>query len=336
MAGGDRVIPATYYLPRRRRGPLPVWVVLHGLTRPGRAHPSLVRFARSLASTPAAVVCPEIEEWRQLSLSPEIAVPLIKRSVLALPELDEVAADRAGLIGFSFGAPQALAAAADPEVKERLRCVAGFGGFFDLERTLRFLFSGAHEWAGQDHYRRPDPYGRWIVGANYLALTPQWRDASDVAEGLLSLAIEAGERRIDSWDSSYNPLKAELRARIAPSRRDLFDLFAPSDSGDPTTSESEPLVRALADAIRERSSAMEPRRFVGELATPVRLLHGRHDHLIPYTETLRAQEALTGSVDVRATVTGLFAHSGEGEGGGSRVLEGMRLFRALAGVLGEP
>jgi len=240
------------------------------------------------------------------------------------------------LIGFSFGAPQALAVAADPAVRGRLRCVAGFGGFFDLERTLRFLFNGSHEWKGADLYRRPDPYGRWVVGANYLPETPEGRGAEDVADALRRLAIEAGERRIDSWDSSYNPMKAELRAGIAPARRSLFDLFAAPDSSDPEVSESDPLVGALAQVIRKRSSAMEPRSFIRDLSAPVRLLHGRSDHLIPYTETLRAHEALTGLVDVQATITGLFAHSDEGEERGNRVVEGARLFRALASVLGKP
>ena len=335
LDGRDRPIPATYYLPRRRRGRLPVWVVLHGLTRPGRAHPSLVRFARALASTPAAVVCPEIREWIDLSLAPEVAVDLIKDSILALDGLVEADASRAGLIGFSFGAPQALAAAADPAVRGRLRCVTGFGGFFDLERTLRFLFNGTHEWRGEDHYRRPDPYGRWVVGANYLSATPEGAGAHDVADALRRLAIEAGERRIDSWDSTYNPFKAELRTAVAPSRRPLFDLFAAPDSSDPEPSESDPFVRSLAVAIRERSSAMEPRSFVRDLSTPVRLLHGRSDHLIPYTETLRTEDALSGLVDVQATITGLFAHSDEGKEGGNRVLEGLRLFRALADVLGK-
>ncbi|MCA9738493.1 MAG: hypothetical protein KC645_12780, partial [Gemmatimonadetes bacterium] len=50
VAAGPRSVPATLFVPARPRGPLPGWVVLHGLTRPGRAHPSLLRFCRALAS----------------------------------------------------------------------------------------------------------------------------------------------------------------------------------------------------------------------------------------------------------------------------------------------
>ena len=59
----------------------------------------------------------------------------------------------------------------------------GFGGYCDLERTLRFQFTGEHEWNGEAHSLRPDPYGRWIVGANYLTAVPGFEDSERVAQG---------------------------------------------------------------------------------------------------------------------------------------------------------
>src|SRR5690606_37512075 len=47
---GAEALPATVFRPARGPRQLPGWVVLHGLTRPGRAHPSLQRFARAFAS----------------------------------------------------------------------------------------------------------------------------------------------------------------------------------------------------------------------------------------------------------------------------------------------
>ena len=51
---GDRSVPATLVHPNYARSPLPGWVVLHGVTRPGRSHPMLLRFVRALAGTGAA------------------------------------------------------------------------------------------------------------------------------------------------------------------------------------------------------------------------------------------------------------------------------------------
>ncbi|HYJ78781.1 MAG TPA: hypothetical protein VEW03_04210, partial [Longimicrobiaceae bacterium] len=47
LGGGVR--EATLYRPPGR-GPRPGWVVLQGLTVPGRRHPAMTRFARSVAA----------------------------------------------------------------------------------------------------------------------------------------------------------------------------------------------------------------------------------------------------------------------------------------------
>ena len=118
------------------------------------------------AGTGAAVLTPEIPEWTALRIDPERSVPTIQAAVLTLSERAETAADRTGLIGFSFGAPQALIASTDPALQGRLRLVVGFGGYCDLRRLLRFMFTGEHEWDGVWHTHRPDPYGRWVVGGD--------------------------------------------------------------------------------------------------------------------------------------------------------------------------
>ncbi|MEZ4422348.1 MAG: hypothetical protein R3E98_02975 [Gemmatimonadota bacterium] len=335
VAAGPRSVPATLFVPARPRGPLPGWVVLHGLTRPGRAHPSLLRFCRALASSPAVVLCPEVPEWRELRLAPREAQPIIRSSVLAVAGRPETEGP-AGLLGFSFGAPQALLAATDPAVEGTLGCVAGFGGFFDLDATLRFLFTGHHAWEGRPLHRRPDPYGRWVVGANYLTAVPGYERAGPLAEALHTLAVAAGERQIESWDPAHDPVKDALRAGLPAELRPVWDVFAPAGGGDPTQEQAAPLAHGLAEAIRADAVGLEPRHHIEALRTPVRLLHGSGDALIPYTETLRAGRALSraGHRDARVTITGLFAHSGEGEGSGRRTVEALRLLRGLAGVLG--
>src|SRR5690554_6285655 len=67
--------PATLYRPARARGPLPAWVVLHGLTYSGRTHPSLVRFARAVAASGATVLVPDVPEWRSLRVAPAATAP---------------------------------------------------------------------------------------------------------------------------------------------------------------------------------------------------------------------------------------------------------------------
>ncbi len=331
--GFDRV-PATLFRPPGARGGLPGWVVLHGITRPGRAHPSLLRFCRALTSTGAAVLLPEIPEWRELELAPDRAVPTIRAAILALDARPETETGRTGVVGFSFGAPQVLIAARDPDLRGHLSTVVGFGGYCHLRATLRFQFTGEFEDGRETRFLRPDPYGRWVVGANYLTKIPGLGEAGDVAAALHSLASAAGERRIESWDPLYDPVKADLRKGIDPRRRELFDLFAPMADAEPDREASLELVEGLCSAAEATDPYLDPARWLHEVQVPVHLIHGREDHLIPFTETLRLQEALP-AAPTRATITGLFAHS-EGKRIASAVgqaAEGMRFLNALRAIL---
>lgn len=315
-------VPATVTLPRRRKEPLPAWIVLHGITRPGRAHAQLVRFTRALASTGGVVLVPEVPEWRALHLAPRLTAPTVRAAIAGLRELPAVRDAPLALVGFSFGAPQAIVASAAPEIRDELAGVVGFGGYCDLERTIRFQITGRHEWDGQRHRLRPDPYGRWIVAANYLTHIPEHRDAGDVADALRTLAALAGDAGVPSWDPRFDPDKDRLEEEIAPGRRALFRLFAPPSTREPDTDEGEAMASALAAAARTAEPRIEPARYVGEVRGPVHILHGRHDHLIPFTEACRLRESLPSGVTHRLTVTRLFGHSAQDPLPG--LLEGVR------------
>lgn len=329
-------VPATLLTPAGRRLPLPGWVVLHGITRPGRAHPTLVRFTRALAAGGFAVLVPEVPEWRDLKLATQLTVPTVRASLAALEQFDEVAPVPVGLVGLSFGAPQAIAASAHPTLRDRIAGVVGFGGYCDLERTIRFMFTGEHEWRGDRHHLRPDPYGRWIVGANYLTAVPGHEGRGAVAEALRQLAAVAGDAGVISWDATFDAPKAELGGALTPDDREVFELFAPASPAEPERAAAEGMAAALADAARRVEPALEVAGSLGEVGGPIHILHGRRDHLIPFSEAFRLRDALPAEVVARATVTSLFGHSAQDPFPG--LVEGARetaaLFRALTGVMG--
>jgi dienelactone hydrolase len=332
---GDRTIPATLLRPRWVRGPLPVWVVLHGITRPGRHHPTLTRFVRALAGSGLAVLVPEIPEWRELYLAPDEAGATIRASVLRLGEMGGVHSHRVGIMGFSLGVPQVLLSATDPVLQGRLQAVAGFGGYGDLDRAIRFLFQGEHEWDGVPHRVDPDPYGRWVVGGNYLTRIPGLEDADDVAQALLELARQAGDLQVGAWEACYDTVKEKLLERIDPGRKELFRAFAPPTGHHPPEDVSTRLAPLLAQAARASAPQAEPRSFLHRIRVPVRLVHGTGDRLIPFSESLRLASSFPEGVDVRVYLTGLFSHSqaDTAPGRGNRVGEQLHFLRILADLL---
>ncbi|MSR35968.1 MAG: hypothetical protein EXR95_04880 [Gemmatimonadetes bacterium] len=333
---GDRMVPATLLVPARARPrPLPAWIMLHGVTVPGRQHAQLVRFSRAVAHSGAAVVVPEVPEWKDLRLAPELTVPTVRAAVPALHDIPEVERRPVGLIGFSFGAPHAVAAGANLELALRLRLIAAFGGYCDLARTLRFLFLGEHDWAGRRYQAVPDPYGRWIVAGNYLRQVPGYEDAGDVERALLALAVDAGVRGVPSMDPAYDPLKLELAQTVASERRALFDLIAPPAGHTPDRAAAEALMEGMVRALRKSHPEMDPAERLTRVRVPVRLVHGHADVLLPFTESLRMAELMKRETDVSVTITRLFAHSEqEAPPRGLRLLaEQMRFVRAVGRVL---
>jgi pimeloyl-ACP methyl ester carboxylesterase len=306
-AGGT--FDATLFLPEGFFGPLPGWVTLHGITRSGRKHPTLVRFVRALSASGAAVLVPEIPEWREMYLAPAEAEDTMRAAILALANREETQPGRLGAMGFSFGAPQALMAGTDPELIPHLRAVASFGGYFDLERTARFLFTGEHEWRGDRYRIEPDPYGRWVVGGNFLSETEEYGDTGAVAGALLDLARSAGDVQVPSWDPIHDTRKKELEAALPEAGRGLFRAFAPDAGTRMPPSQDDHLIRALAKAARGVSPRFDIGSRLKDIRVPVRLIHGRQDRLIPFSETLRMAEGFPPGFNVRVFLTGLFSHS---------------------------
>jgi pimeloyl-ACP methyl ester carboxylesterase len=304
--GGD--IPCTVYRPRWGESHSG-WVVLHGITVPGRAHPVLQRFARALCGAGGVVMVPEIGEWRKLRVNPEAADRVIVAATRRLAGAPGVHPGGVGLVGFSFGATQALQTAARAEVAASIRSVVAFGGYCDPWRTFHFAFTGEHEWRGVRRRLTPDPYGRWIVTANYLREVPELLGCERVAHRAQRLAEASGARRIYAGDPSYDLQKAQLRAELSKDEREIWDLVAPPSDQPAPVERAGWLAKLLTDAAVKKHPALDPRATLPRLNRRVVLAHGYYDHLVPYTETLRLQAALPPAARAYVAISRLFAHS---------------------------
>jgi len=316
------------------------WIVLHGMSRRGREHPELRRFVGAVAATGARVLVPEVREWANLDFAPLRSQEVLEGAVEWMHRDPLVRPGGVVLVGFSFGAPQALIASSRPAVAARLRGVVGWGGYQDLRRTFHFAFTGEHEWEGVSYRNRPDPYVRWIIGANAIPLTTLASDPGGFTHALREMAIAAGERRIGSMEPTAEPLRQELRGKLVPADRELFDLFTPRWDEDPDPARGTEVVDLIVPLILQTIPLVEPAPETLTLTRPVRLLHGRTDRLIPYTETLRLGRSLeTHPVDLSVRLTGLFGHSGGEVGGGGlwdKVRENLNFLQALREVFRIP
>jgi pimeloyl-ACP methyl ester carboxylesterase len=331
-----RTVPATLLLPRGSRPPLPGWIALGGVSRMGRRHPQLVRFARALASSGAAVLVPEIPEWRRLRLAPLAVAPTIRGCIERLRSRPDVAHAQYGLIGFSFGAPQVAIAAARGDLGDEVGGIVLFGGYCSLERTMTCQLTGEHEWEGDEYRLSPDPFGGWVVGSNHLTQIPGYEDARDVAASLFQLAKAASGQRISAWDPRHDALIGELRQSLPSRRQRLFDVFAtPSQESSPEPEESRHIAGLLAEACRRTEPLLDPATELAKVGLPTQLIHGRGDRLIPFTEALRLERSLPPTARRGLTVTGMFNHSADSAPPGlvDRARESLKMFGAIRGMV---
>jgi pimeloyl-ACP methyl ester carboxylesterase len=330
------VVPATLLHPAGRDEALPAWVVLGGVSRMGRFHPQLMRFAGALASTGAVVLVPEIPEWRSLKVSPRPALPTIRGCIDLLAKRKEARPGKVGLAGFSFGAPQVAIAAAEEDLADRIAGIVLFGGYCSLERTVICQHTGDHEWEGVRYELNPDPYGRWVMGSLHLTDVAGCEDAGDVCAALHRLAAAASDLRIPAWDPRHDTLIGELRLALPPKRRALFDLFAtPTTQTRPERSECLAMARSLAEACRRVEPLLEPGPHLAGVTVPTRLFHGRGDRLMPFTESMRLSQRLPSVAMSGLTVTRLFGHSADQMPHSllERVREKATFLAALRGVI---
>ncbi len=331
-----RRLPADVYRPARRSGRLPAWVLLHGLTWSGREHPSLVPFARAVAASGAVVCVPDIPEWRDLRVAPAVTGPSIAAAADVLAARGDVDAERIGVIGFSFGATQALVAAAEPALAARISGIAAWGGYADVHSLFHFGITGEYELDGRHYHADPDPYGGWVMGSNYLPAVPGVDSAAPLADALRQLAVAAGKAGIYAADASFDPLKLRLREEIPPEGRPLLDLFAPRAGDRVNRDRAGEIARELADAAIRVDPMFDPTPALPHVTTRTFLAHGRDDRLVPFTESYRLHRRLPPGISRGVTVTSLFAHSGgtlEDLGPLGILREGARFVRLLNGIL---
>lgn len=338
---GDQALPTMIVRPARIRRPLPGWVVLHGLTYHGKEHPSLVKFAHAVAASGSAVCIPDIPEWKTLHVAPGVTGPSIRAGAEALRAREDIDGDRIGVIGFSFGATQALTALArDPELASEIRGIAAWGGYADAHRLFHFGITGEYELDGVRYREEPDPYGRWVMGGNYVTAIPGFEDAAPLAQALHQLAIAAGKAGVYAADKEMDPHKLRCRETLPESTRELFDLFAPlTTQRHPDLARATALAQELAAAALRTDPLLDPSPDLPAVRTPTFIAHGRDDRLVPFTESYRLARQLPPQVVKALSVTSLFSHSGGTTpnlgplGLGREVLRFVRLLHGILDLL---
>jgi dienelactone hydrolase len=253
-----------WYVPRGVRD-APGLVLVHGIHRLAIDEPRLIRFARALAANGVIVLTPEVRELADY----RVDVRSIDTIGAAARALRAKVSRKVGVMGMSFAGGLSLLTACDSRFEGDIGMVVAVGAHDDAARVARFFAtSRIAEPSGTIASVEAHGYGVLVFA---YAHADRFFPAEDRAVARQAIgAWLAGDR--DQARTFASGSRVESQALLAA----LFDRNLDRIA--------EPFLAAV-DTEAAALATISPRGRLDHLRTPVFLLHGAGDTVIPPAET---------------------------------------------------
>lgn len=258
-----------------------------GVNPAGRNDPRVVGLAEGLARSGAVVLIPWSEGMTSQRVTAEEVEDLVRWFEFLLAH-ERVNPERAGVGGFCVGASLVAVAASDPRIRDNVKFVNFFAGYYDARDLIAAVLSNSRYYDGVVEPWTPDKLSKSVVTAQLI----------EEMENPAEIAILNG--MYVSKDTFVEP--AEL-ARLSEEAQITSRLL--SGVG---TDEARELVANLPDSTLDSLASISPSSSVEDLKARVLIMHDREDHLVPASESRRMADALAERGDVRHTEFSLFQH----------------------------
>jgi hypothetical protein len=281
------VVRGRLYLPEGHPD-APGLVVLHGVHHLGIEEPRLVSFARAMASCGVRVLTPQL---------PGIADYHVDRgSVQVIGESTRWFAGQAGgpvgVLGLSFSGGLALVAAGDPVYRPDFKFVFAVGAQDAMDHVATYYLTGREV--------RPDGTTERLTPHEYGALVLEYEHLEDFVPAEDEAAI-----RPVLQEHLYEDKSAEELAEAKLNPRQKAEAAVLMDSNSATTRAK--LAAANVKHIEEMKG-LSPHGMLRTMTTPVYLLHGQADNIIPAAETLWMASELPATTLQEVLVSPVLSH----------------------------
>jgi pimeloyl-ACP methyl ester carboxylesterase len=252
-------IRARKYVPEHSRAKHPL-IVVHGVHHLGIDEPRLIAFSRALAAQGIEVLTPELPGIADFRVTPDSITTIGEAA-----KFMHARGPKAGVFGLSFSGGLALMAAADPRYRDDIAFTVAVGAHDDMGRVARFF--------ALNEAPKPDGSVLRMKAHEYGALVLAYAHPEDFFPEAETAAARACLR-----DVLYET-KCEEATLPPQTRAEMKHVFAHD-----TTYFRE---RILASAAKHEAeyAQVSPHRKLGNIASPVLLLHGAGDDVIPPSET---------------------------------------------------
>ena len=258
-------VRARLYTPVRPKN-APAVVVLHGVHHLGIDEPRLENFATSMAACGIQVLTPELPDIKDYQVGAN-SIATIGESAEWLTQSD--GGQPVGVLGLSFSGGLSLLAAAEPQYQKDIRFVLAVGSQDEMSRVAAYYRTGEDE--------RPDGTEEMLAPHEYGPLVLEYEHVGEFVPAQDVNAIRAVLRAHLYEDSAAERVAlAKLNVTQAAEAKRLMDTTLPA-------------TRTALERVDERHAddmaAVSPHGRLATLKTPVYLLHGAGDNIIPSAET---------------------------------------------------
>ncbi len=269
VAEADLVRPAA-------RGPHPAVVVSLGVVPAGMDHPQRARFGEALARAGFVALLHWSPAMRDQRLDPE-DIDDLASAYETLSEQPFVDPSRSGFMGTCVGGSLALLAAAQPRIRDRLAFVSAYAPYASMWTLARDVGSATRSIDGVREPWLVDP----LVWKTYVRSVTAWLDPCEAAR----LRVAFQDRFV--WTASQSVVESPVAAlpatELSEHGRAVHRILTATDPAA-----VELALGGLPGDVRASFDAMSPIRCIDDVRAPVIvLLHDRHDHIIPVSESRR-------------------------------------------------
>ncbi len=288
--GPRGMVKADLYLPQpiiKRAGIL----LNHGVIDTGKDDPRLRRLAEILCRAGFVVLIPDFTGMRSFRISPTDIEEIQSAFEHFIQMENYILKEACGLFGFSYGAGPTIIAACQPKIRDKVRFVVSFGGYFDLKNVLSYIGTGYFEFGGNKYFRPPQEYGKWVFLANNLDLVRSAKDRSILKE-LVKVKLKDEKAPVGHYLSE-----------LGQEGQDILALLSHHDP-----KQTEAIIKRLPLSIQRDLDALAVGAALPNLKADIILVHGEDDDLIPFTETLRLAQSVPDPQRAYWKIIRTFAH----------------------------
>ncbi|MCY1015102.1 hypothetical protein [Pyxidicoccus sp. MSG2] len=275
-------------------------VLTSGVHADGIDEPRLVKLAGDLATGGQAVLTPEPPDLLRYEITPRLPDIIEDAAAWAASQKDLAPDGKVDLFGISFSGGLSVVASGRPALKGKVAATLSFGGHGDLSRVLAFLCTGVL------------PDGSKLAPHDY---------------GVVVILLNVADRLVPP--EQVEPLRTGIRTFLRASHLTLTDkALAEQTFARARTLQAEmpePASTLMKHVNTRNVAALGPlllpfvKAFAADPAlsperspppsTPVYLLHGEGDTVIPAMEASLLAKALRPHTEVHALATPLISHA---------------------------